>query len=172
MGIRNEIKIAVLDRDGWRCVRCGCKLYYRRSYRRSDDMRRAHMHHVKSPKKGGGNGPDNLQSTCWPCECKHHGHRRRKGGIVIVGDIEKGVPIPSNTPGFRKYRILLENTKRMKVGDSFCVTADKGERITARGIAVVLGKYVKQNGGGCKFKCSEVKHRSDEGRKVRIWRVK
>jgi hypothetical protein len=73
-----KTKLAVLERDQWKCQRCGCDLYYAMSYKKNGS-RKAHVHHVIYKSKGGTYTVDNLISTCWPCECQDpHGRRRKK----------------------------------------------------------------------------------------------
>lgn len=58
-GIPREVRLAVLARDGWKCVRCG-----------SPD--RLEMDHVVAWSSGGADTIDNLKTLCWLCN-------RRKG---------------------------------------------------------------------------------------------
>jgi len=49
-----EVRLAVLARDGYRCVKCGQK----------DDL---HVHHIRPRRHGGGHQMENLQTLCFRC---------------------------------------------------------------------------------------------------------
>ena len=58
-----EIRLTVYERDGWCCVNCGS----------TDDLT---LDHITPWILGGGDGPENLQTMCRPCNC-------RKGARVL-----------------------------------------------------------------------------------------
>jgi HNH endonuclease len=61
--IRSEVRLAVYERDGWRCVNCGS----------GDDLT---LDHITPWILGGSDGAENLQTMCRPCNC-------RKGARVL-----------------------------------------------------------------------------------------
>lgn len=71
-----------------------------------------------------------------------------------IPKIERGIPMPNNSKGARKFPFA-----EMEVGDSFAAPSDK--ITSARQSAVAFGKY-----HGIKFSC-----RKQEDGSIRIWRV-
>ena len=57
------IRKRVLERDGWRCQKCG-------------SMENLHVHHMKRRSQLGGDEMDNLITLCANCHGKCHGWAR------------------------------------------------------------------------------------------------
>lgn len=64
--VRQAVKEAIKERDGFRCVLCG---------HAPEALYELEVDHIVPYIEGGPNTPDNLRSLCRPC----HVHRRRKG---------------------------------------------------------------------------------------------
>ena len=62
----SEIRLAVLQRDGYQCVKCG-------------SSNQLHVHHIRSRKKGGSIQMDNLQTMCENCHAETPSWCRPKG---------------------------------------------------------------------------------------------
>ena len=75
--MKKMTKLFVFTRDGFKCQRCGVQLYFYTYVPKTKNKKRAHIHHIKHRSQGGDNSPENLLSTCWPCECKDHKHKGR-----------------------------------------------------------------------------------------------
>lgn len=80
-----------------------------------------------------------------------------------ISDLEKGIPPP--TQGSVKYEIVLKNLERMEVGHSFTITLEDTDKVSPRGLGVVIGKFYRQSQK--KFKASWV----SQGKQIRIWRL-
>ena len=67
--IRDDVRVEVLERDGFACVQCG----WNKEARRSDDPRNfLELHHELFHAKGGSNTADNLITLCNVCHDKVH----------------------------------------------------------------------------------------------------
>jgi RNA-directed DNA polymerase len=62
-----EIRLAVLQRDGYRCVEC------------SSNSNHLHVHHIRPRRKGGTPQTDNLKTLCKDCHAKTPSWGRPKG---------------------------------------------------------------------------------------------
>ena len=54
--ISEATRRAVLERDNWRCRKCG-----------EEALEALTLHHVKYRSHGGGHEAENLCTVCWPC---------------------------------------------------------------------------------------------------------
>lgn len=54
-----KVRPLVLERDGFRCTKCGC----------TDNL---HVHHIVEKSKGGSNALDNLITLCKECHAEEH----------------------------------------------------------------------------------------------------
>lgn len=71
--IPDAVRVAVLQRDGFKCVRCG----WNRSMLSPEDPRKMlELHHVRHHKDRGGNTAENLVTLC----NVHHDEEHRHGG--------------------------------------------------------------------------------------------
>ena len=79
-----------------------------------------------------------------------------------ISEIRKDVPLPK---GSGKVNPLIHaNAERLEIGDSFSITLEDGDKLSARGVGCSLGRIRRDNGK--KFKCHEA------GKNViRVWRV-
>jgi hypothetical protein len=55
----------VMERNGWRCARCG-------------RMYQLQIHHRRFRSHGGTHRPENLEPVCWPCHGQIHRSERSK----------------------------------------------------------------------------------------------
>ena len=74
--VQARFRRQVLDRDGWRCVRCG-------------KASRLEAHHITPIEHGGSPSDlDNGETLCIGCHLAHHGNQRRystdPGWAVLV----------------------------------------------------------------------------------------
>lgn len=60
-GIPEAVRRVVLERDNWRCRRCG-----------EMDLDKLTPHHVQYRSQGGDHDPDNIVTTCWRCHALIH----------------------------------------------------------------------------------------------------
>ena len=71
--IPDPVRVAVLQRDGFKCVQCG----WNRSMLSPDDPRKMlELHHVQHHKDSGGNSVDNLSTLCNVHHDEEHRHGR------------------------------------------------------------------------------------------------
>lgn len=69
--ISAETRRLVLERDNWRCRRCG-----------QEDLDKLTLHHVVYRSQGGKHGPDNLVTLCWvPCHKMIHDGKLKVANI-------------------------------------------------------------------------------------------
>lgn len=71
-----EIRLEVLERDGYECKRCGRDL--------SGDWDRPTVHHLTPRFRGGRDVPENLVCLCEPCHRLIHAYDRPHGGMRMV----------------------------------------------------------------------------------------
>lgn len=68
-------RCAILDRDGCACVHCGAEL----------EVRGAQLDHVKPRHAGGRSNPDNLVTSCGPCNlARQHGRILLTSRVLIA----------------------------------------------------------------------------------------
>jgi len=72
--IPDEIRMAVLERDGYKCRKCG----WNYSKWNRADPRHLELHHKKHHVKGGDNSADNLITLCIRCHDKLHRNEKDK----------------------------------------------------------------------------------------------
>lgn len=70
-GIRDDVRVAVLVRDGFRCTDCG---WDHEMANPSDPRRNLELHHREHHAKGGANTEVNLTTLCNVCHDKVHRH--------------------------------------------------------------------------------------------------
>ncbi len=75
--IKDDVRVAVLARDGWKCTNCG----WNRSMLAPDDPRKfLELHHIEEHGKGGANTAENLITLCnVDHDAVHRGDLRREG---------------------------------------------------------------------------------------------
>jgi 5-methylcytosine-specific restriction endonuclease McrA len=87
MNYKNRKRIKILERDNWKCRRCGEPLFM--TYNKDDrtykvmksyksGKRRAVFHHIVHKQDGGTDRIDNLISSCKRCETEYHREDNKK----------------------------------------------------------------------------------------------
>lgn len=68
MRLSGPVRRRVLDRDGWRCVRCGAAA-------------RLEVDHIRPRRAGGGNDEANLRTLCRSCHIARHRRKKTSGEL-------------------------------------------------------------------------------------------
>lgn len=78
--IQRDVRVDVLERDGFRCQGCGDEV----TLRRYEDGPTGHVHHQTPLSRSGTDDPSNLITLCPTCHTKQHDSGV---GEVVYGDL-------------------------------------------------------------------------------------